>query len=69
MLIVNCALLIRILPAGFSHAGDLAFVGEFPEADAADAVFAKVSVWPAADFTPVVRSGTKLGYSLLFGDH
>jgi hypothetical protein len=43
-----------ILPGRLLDAGDLAFVGEVPEADTADAVIPKVSVRTAADFAAVI---------------
>ena len=57
------------LPGSLPHAGDLAFVGQLPEADPADAVVTQVGVGTAADLAPVVAAGGKLGLSLLLELH
>jgi len=46
-----------VLPRCFSYAGDLAFVCEVSEADAADAEVAQVCMRAAADLATVIAAG------------
>ena len=57
------------LPAGFSHAGDLALIRQLTEADTADAVVAEVSVGAAADLAAVVLTGRVLSRPALLDFH
>ena len=63
-----CAALyaLILLPGSFAHAGYLPFIGKLSEADAAYAVFAKISVGTSADLAAVVSAGRKLRRCLLF---
>ena len=58
-----------VLPAGLSHAGDLALVGQLTAADTADAVVPQIGVGTAADFAAVVLAAGELGFRLLLEDH
>ena len=53
------------LPAGFTNTGNLALVGEFAEANAADSVLAENGMGPAAETATGVSPGGILGSSLL----
>ena len=57
------------LPGSFLHTGNLALVGQFTEANTADAIFSQISMRPTADFTAVIMSGAELRRSLLFVNH
>ena len=45
------------LPGSFLHTGDLALIGQLPEANTADAVVPQVSVGTAAQLAAVVAAG------------
>jgi len=49
----------RALPARLGDAGDVATVGEFPEADTADAVVPDIATRTAADLAPIVGADLK----------
>ena len=57
------------LPRSLLDARDLALIGQFAEADAADAVVAQIGVRAAADFAAVVAAGGELRLALLLEDH
>ena len=59
----------RLSEGGLPHAGDLALVGQFPEADTADAVVTQISVRTAADLAAVIVTGGELGFFLLLENH
>ena len=54
---------------GLAHTGDLALVGQLPEADTADTVVTQVSVGTAAQLAAVVLASGKLRRGLLLQDH
>ena len=56
-------------PAGLLDTGDLAFVGQFTEADTADAVFSQIRVRTAADTAAGIFSCGELRRALLFNLH
>ncbi len=53
------------LPGCFSYTRDLALIGKLSEADTADAVVAKISVWSAADLAAVIAASGELRLRLL----
>jgi hypothetical protein len=55
--------------ACFADAGDLSLIGEFAEADTADAVVAEIRMRTTADLAAVVSASGELSRSLLFKDH
>ena len=59
----------RLSEGGLPHAGDLALVGQFPEADTADAVVTQIGVGAAAQLAAVVSPGGELGSPLLLENH
>ena len=50
---------------GLPHAGDLALIGQLPEADTAHAVVTQVGVGAAAELAAVVLASGELGSPLL----
>lgn len=58
-------LLCSCLPARLFHARDLAFVCQFSEANSANAEFAKICVWSAADFTSIICASREFRCSCL----
>ena len=54
------------LPRCLPHAGDLALVSQFTEADTADAVVTQVGMGTAADLASGICTCGKLRFSLLF---
>src|SRR5699024_1890344 len=57
------------LPACFLHTRDLSCVGQFTEANSADAVFSQVSMLTSADSAAVIFSGREFLFALLFDFH
>ena len=67
---LSCAkLFVFFLERSLTHAGNLALVGQFTEADTADAVVTQVSVGAAAQLAAVVLASGELRRSLLLQDH
>ena len=60
---------IIFLERSLAHAGDLALVGQFPEADTADAVVTQIGVGAAAQLAAVVLAGGELGRTGLLDLH
>ena len=60
---------IFFLERSLTHTGDLALVGQLPEADTADAVVTQVGVGTAAQLAAVVLASRILRRSLLLQDH
>ena len=57
------------LERSLAHAGNLALVGQFTEADTADTVVTQVSVRAAAQLAAVVLASRELRRSLLLQNH
>ena len=53
------------LERGFADAGDLALVSQLSEANSANAEFAQISVWSAADFASIIRASRVFRCSFL----
>ena len=57
------------LPAGFSYAGNFAFVSEFTEANTANTESAEVGMGSTADFATIVVTSREFLFSLLLENH
>ena len=53
-----------LLERSLADTGDLALVGQFPEADTADAIVTQIGVRAAADLAAVVVASGELGFKM-----